>query len=70
MILTIEVKEVNALRKTCALMHTKCDVWTWTAEVSQVEITEEDGRELDPKSAWHLARSFDLELQSQELKTS
>jgi hypothetical protein len=68
MIVKINVNEIDALRKICVLGNVKCNVFTWTAQYSNVELTEEDGRELDPKSVWHICRSFSMELQMQELK--
>lgn len=69
MIITIEVKEVDALRKACALANAKLEVYTWTAQISKAIISEHDGSELSAKDAWHIASSFRIELEMIALKS-
>jgi hypothetical protein len=68
MIVKIDINELDSLRKICALASVRCHVFTWTAQYSQVELTEMDGAELAPADAWSICRSFSMELQIQESK--
>lgn len=65
MIVKIDKKEVEAVKKVCALAHASAKFFTMETNglMVQVEITETDGRELTAKDTWHIVRSIEAELQ-------
>jgi hypothetical protein len=70
MIVKIEKQDIEALRETCAIFSCQLRVFTMETndQMVQVEILENDYREIDPKSVWHLRGVFQSRIELHQLR--